>query len=82
MRLQKLVVAMAITGALGPGLANALGLGEVTMNSSLNQPLDAEIELLQLRDLTRNEILPNLASRTDFQRAGIDRPFSLVQSRF
>lgn len=82
MRLQKLAVAIAITGALSPGLANALGLGEVTMNSSLNQPLDAEIELLQLRDLTRNEILPNLASRTDFQRAGIDRPFSLSSLNF
>ena len=82
MRLQKLVVAMAMTGALGSGLANALGLGEVTMHSSLNQPLDAEIELLQLRDLTRNEILPNLASRNDFQRAGIDRPFSLSSLNF
>lgn len=82
MRLQKLVVAMAMTGALGSGLANALGLGEVTMHSSLNQPLDAQIELLQLRDLTRNEILPNLASRSDFQRAGIDRPFSLSSLDF
>ncbi|WP_354009020.1 FimV/HubP family polar landmark protein [Endozoicomonas lisbonensis] len=73
---------MAMTGALGSGLANALGLGEVTMHSSLNQPLDAEIELLQLRDLTRNEILPNLASRSDFQRAGIGRPFSLSSLSF
>ena len=82
MRLQKLVVAMAITGALGSGLAHALGLGEVIMNSSLNQPLDAEIELLQLGDLTRNEILPNLASRADFQRAGVDRSSSLSSLNF
>ncbi|WP_079253984.1 FimV/HubP family polar landmark protein [Endozoicomonas arenosclerae] len=82
MRLQKLVAAMAISGALGSGLANALGLGEVRLNSALNQPLDAEIELLQVRELTRNEILPNLASRSDFQRAGLDRPFSLTGLNF
>ncbi|WP_434002673.1 FimV/HubP family polar landmark protein [Endozoicomonas sp.] len=82
MRLQKLVAAMAISGALGSGLANALGLGEVRLNSALNQPLDAEIELLQVRELTRNEILPNLAGRADFQRAGLDRPFSLTGLKF
>lgn len=82
MRLQKLVVAMAMTVALSSGWANALGLGEVTLHSALNQPLDAEIELLQLRDLTRNEVLPNLASRSDFQRAGVERPFSLSGINF
>lgn len=82
MKLQKLVAAMVISGAMGSGLANALGLGEVRLNSGLNQPLDAEIELLQVRELTRNEILPNLASRADFQRAGLDRPFSLTGLKF
>lgn len=82
MKLQKLVAAMAISGALGSGLVHALGLGEVRLNSALNQPLDAEIELLQVRELTRNEILPNLASRSDFQRAGLDRPFSLTGMKF
>ncbi|WP_422138299.1 FimV/HubP family polar landmark protein [Endozoicomonas sp. ALC020] len=82
MKLQKLVAAMVISGAMGSGLANALGLGEVRLNSALNQPLDAEIELLQVRELTRNEILPNLASRADFQRAGLDRPFSLTGLNF
>ncbi|WOG25841.1 FimV/HubP family polar landmark protein [Endozoicomonas sp. 8E] len=82
MKLQKLVAAMVISGAMGSGLANALGLGEVRLNSALNQPLDAEIELLQVRELTRNEILPNLASRADFQRAGLDRPFSLTGLKF
>ncbi|WP_257281501.1 FimV/HubP family polar landmark protein [Endozoicomonas sp. ISHI1] len=82
MKLQKLVAAMVISGAMGSGLANALGLGEVRLNSALNQPLDAEIELLQVRELTRNEILPNLATREDFQRAGLDRPFSLSGLKF
>ncbi|MGI9273822.1 MAG: FimV/HubP family polar landmark protein [Endozoicomonas sp.] len=82
MRLQKLVVAMAVAGTLGSDYVSALGLGEVRLNSSLNQPLDANIELLQVRDLTRNEILPNLASRTDFLRAAVDRPYSLSGLKF
>ncbi|OED41272.1 hypothetical protein ACH42_14470 [Endozoicomonas sp. (ex Bugula neritina AB1)] len=82
MRLQKLVVMMALAGALGAANVNALGLGEVKLYSSLNQPLVAEIELLQIKDLTKNEILPNLASRSDFERAGVDRPFSLTGLTF
>ena len=77
MKLQKLVVMTALAGVLGTTHANALGLGEVKLYSSLNQPLVAEIELLQVGDLTKNEILPNLASRSDFQRAGVERPLSL-----
>ena len=82
MRLQKLVVVMALVGAIGAEKASALGLGEVKLHSALNQPLLAEIELLQVQGLTKNEILPNLASRADFERAGIARPFSLTDIRF
>jgi pilus assembly protein FimV len=55
----------------------ALGLGEITLKSHLNQPLVAEIELLQVRELTLSEILPGLASRKDFDRAGVERSFLL-----
>ncbi len=82
MRLQKLVAAVAMAGALGSGYVSALGLGEVRLNSALNQPLDAEIELLQVRELTRNEILPNMAAPADFKRAGLDRPFMLAGMKF
>ena len=82
MRLQKLVVMTALAGALSSANVSALGLGEVKLYSSLNQPLVAEIELLQVKDLTKNEVLPNLASRSDFERAGVERPFSLTGLRF
>lgn len=55
----------------------ALGLGEITLKSHLNQPLVAEIELLQVRELTLSEILPGLASRKDFDAAGVERGFLL-----
>ena len=82
MRLQKLVVMTALAAAIGSANVSALGLGEVKLYSSLNQPLKAEIELLQVQDLNRTEILPNLASRSDFERAGVDRPFALTDLSF
>lgn len=53
--------------------AAALGLGEITLNSALNQPLDAEIQLLHVRDLSEREIIVGLASSEEFERAGVDR---------
>ncbi|TVP90055.1 MAG: peptigoglycan-binding protein LysM, partial [Pseudomonadaceae bacterium] len=50
--------------------------------SALNQPLDAEIQLLQVRDLESTEIIPRLASPDDFGRAGIERPFFLTDLTF
>jgi len=82
MRLRKLALAVGLAGSLGASVANALGLGEIKLNSTLNQPLDAEIALLQARDLTEAEILVRLASREDFQRAGVDRLFFLTDLRF
>ena len=45
-RVRKLVLAIAAASALSSGMAHALGLGEVSLKSALNQPLVAEIELL------------------------------------
>ena len=53
---RKLAAAMLGVGVLIPGLANALGLGEIKLNSALSEPLDAEIVLVQVRELTSNEI--------------------------
>jgi pilus assembly protein FimV len=54
-------------------MAHALGLGELTLKSTLNQPLVAEIELLDVKDLTAAEVVPSLASPEDFAKAGVDR---------
>ena len=63
-------------------LASALGLGDITLRSSLNQPLVAEIQLLEVGDLTEAEILVGLASQEDFERVGVDRPFFLTDLRY
>jgi pilus assembly protein FimV len=72
-QVRKLVLAIAAASALSSGMAHALGLGELTLKSRLNQPLVAEIELLDVKDLTAAEVVPSLASPEDFAKAGIDR---------
>ncbi len=71
-----------LVSLLASQLTLALGLGEIKLNSFLNQPLDAEIELVQIRGLTENEIRVGLGSPEDFQQAGVDRPFFLVDLKF
>lgn len=71
------VAALALVGG-----AQALGLGDIELNSNLNEPLDARIELLEPSDLSANEILPTLASRLAFEQAGVERDFFLSNIRF
>ena len=79
---RKLAAALLGVGVLIPGLANALGLGEIKLNSALSEPLDAEIELVQVRELTGTEILPSLASTGDFESAGVERSHFLTDLKF
>ena len=82
MRLRRLALAVGLASTFGTQLASALGMGEIKLQSNLNQPLVAEIKLLQARDLTEDEILINLASKEEFQRAGVDRPYFLTELKF
>ncbi|WEK29562.1 MAG: LysM peptidoglycan-binding domain-containing protein [Candidatus Pseudomonas phytovorans] len=82
LRIRKLVLAMAAASALSSGMANALGLGELTLKSAQNQPLDAEIELLDVRDLKAAEVVPSLASPEEFSKAGVALPTYLEDLTF
>ena len=81
-RVRKLVLAIAAGSALSSGMGHALGLGEVTLQSALNQPLIAEIELLEVRDLASNEVIPSLATPEAFTKAGVERQFFLTDLKF
>ncbi|TBU90545.1 FimV/HubP family polar landmark protein [Phytopseudomonas dryadis] len=81
-RVRKLVLAIAAASALSSGMAHALGMGELTLKSSLNQPLVAEIELLEVRDLSSDELRPMLASPEEFNKAGVDRQYFLTDLTF
>ena len=76
LRIRKLVLAIAAASALSSGMAHALGLGELTLKSAQNQPLNAEIELLDVRDLSAADVTPSLAPAEEFAKAGVERqPF-------
>lgn len=82
MHLRKLVLGCGLALALLSNLAVALGLGEVRLNSTLNEPLDAEIKLLDTRGLSSDQIIVALASPADFERNGVDRLYFFTEFQF
>jgi len=62
--------------------APALGLGEITLHSALNQPLRADIALVDAAGLEEGELSVSLASADEFSRAGVDRVFFLDNLKF
>src|SRR5471030_1400152 len=57
-----------------PSLASALGLGEIHLNSALNEPLRAQIDLVAAAPEELTALHASLASNEAFARYGIDRP--------
>src|SRR5690606_33787680 len=82
MKVRKLAVALALAGGLGSGMAQALGLGEIELQSWLNEPLDAEISLNQSRGVDPGEVFVNVAPEAAYERVGLDRHQFLSQLRF
>lgn len=82
MHFRKLVLLLGVLSLAISRAAFGLGLGDISLNSSLNQPLDAHIALDDLGDLGPNQIIVQLGSQEDFDRAGIERSFFYSQLRF
>lgn len=80
--LRKLALSLAIAGVLGVPNANALGLGEINISSALNEPLSAEIRLMQVRDLSPLQIQPRMADADEFSIAGLSKSRFLNDVRF
>ena len=80
--LRKLGLGFTALALMTPGIAAALGVGEYELNSYLNQPLDMEVSLHEVGDLTAEEILVNLAPQTEFDAAGVDRTYFLNRLEF
>ncbi len=62
--------------------AFALGLGEIRVNSALNEPLRADVELLAASPEEIADLKVALASDATFERYGLDRPYYLNEIRF
>lgn len=67
----RLLIASAL---LSPATLFALGLGEIRLNSALNQPFDADIEVVSASTDELNSLKVALASEDQFKRYGLDRP--------
>src|SRR5277367_4080349 len=59
---------------LWPSVSWALGLGEIHLNSALNEPMNAEIDLIAATPDELTALRASLAGRDAFMRYGIDRP--------
>ena len=61
-----------------PAYSWGLGLGDMTLNSYLNEPLAAEVRLLDVQDLTADDIKVRLATQDAFDRLGVERAYFLT----
>jgi FimV-like protein len=72
-----LVLAMSL-----PGAARAIGLGEIHVDSALNEPLSAQIDIVGATRDDLAALTAKIADREVFQRHGADRPSFLTTATF
>ncbi len=73
---------MLMACILCPSLSWSLGLGEIHLNSALNEPLKADIDLLAATPEELTALQASLANRDAFARYGLDRPSFLSTLNF
>ena len=74
--------ALAACTAAASISVSALGLGDIRIQSFLNEPLRAEVELLDTRELLVDDIRIRLAGSEDFDRLGVERSYFLTGIQF
>ena len=65
-----------------PGAAHALGLGEIHVNSALNEPLAADIEIVGATAEELSSLTASIANKETFLRFGAERPPFLGTATF
>ncbi len=82
-KFKKRAAALAVASclSLAPWLANAAGLGKITVLSGLGQPLRAELEVSANRDELAG-MTARLAPQEVFRQAGVDYATVLLDLRF
>ena len=69
----KLALALSACMMVGPSLVHALGMGEIEVGTSLNEPLGAKIKLFSATAEELSNLTVRLASQQAFNRMGIER---------
>jgi pilus assembly protein FimV len=78
-RQKPLVLMMALSL---PGAAHALGLGEIHVDSALNEPLAAEIDIVGATAEELSSLTASIANKETFLRFGAERPAFLASATF
>jgi pilus assembly protein FimV len=73
---------LALVLLVSPSTLFALGLGDIQLHSALNEPLDADIELVSAAPDELSSLKAALANRETFARYGLERPASLQNLEF
>ncbi|MBP6103892.1 MAG: hypothetical protein KBD23_03765 [Gammaproteobacteria bacterium] len=68
--------------SLWSGASVGLGFGTIKLYSYLNEPLDAEIELVGADEINTSNLLITLAPAADFEKIHMARPYFLTKLRF
>lgn len=80
MKIRVLIGAWLLAVASAP--VHPLGLGEILVNSRLNQPLDAEILVRENAPGEAEQLVAKLAAQEDYARVGLERARLPVLVRF
>ncbi len=81
-RFSRLSLATALVFACISQNAFALVLGDIEVNSVINEPLSASIPVLNADGLEQAELIVDLGSATDYQIAGVTWDFSHSELQF
>jgi pilus assembly protein FimV len=79
---RKLALLIGFISFVGAPLASALGLGELTLQSTLNEPFRAEMHLNDVGSLNRGELIISFASQQEFDRNHLERHFFYNEFEF
>ncbi|TWI50475.1 pilus assembly protein FimV [Pseudomonas duriflava] len=72
-RYRFVIAFLALLLGVGTETAYAVALGDISLQSALNQPLNAKIELINAGPLEESDFRVGLASNDEFAQAGVDR---------
>ena len=78
----KFRIFLVLLALVAPTVVNALGLGKLELQSALNQPFKARVELLSATADELDSLKISLADQEAFERAGIQRTSLLTKLRF
>ena len=77
-----LAACLLIAGSLAAAPLAAQGLGELTVESALDEPLRASIQLLDTGGLDADQLLIAIASPEEYEQAGLERNGLLARIEF